>query len=339
MKTQLHTAGLASRAPKRGVHRRKRERKPCEGMMLHQDASPARRGLPGRRRSIWVTMDDATSTIYSAILVEEEGTASSFAGLLETFAAMGLPSSLSADRGSHHVQTPTAGEAVDRAHLTQVGRALERLGIKHIPASSPEARGRSERMFGSLQDRLIKELAQAGLGEIAAANAWIRQTYLPAHNARFAKPPALPEMGFVAVHDHTQIVEALSRRDERVVTRDNTIAFDGLRLQLPESPLRQHWVKARVRVHAYPDGTLAVFHGPRRIARYAANGQALADAPTAKIVAACSAPSRRGLPRSNPVETMERRPSLTAPARVIPSKAQVGTKKRPSGQTKQQAGA
>ena len=129
-------------------------------------------------------MDDATSTIYSAILVEEEGTASSLAGLLETFAAHGLPSSLYTDRGSHYFVTPKAGGAVDRLHLTQVGRALERLGIEHIAAYSPEARGRSERMFGTLQDRLIKELAKAGIIGIEAANAWIKETYLPAHNAR-----------------------------------------------------------------------------------------------------------------------------------------------------------
>ena len=208
-KTQLHAAGLLSRAPRRGAHRRKRERKPCEGMMLHQDASR------------------------------------------EVFTTKGLPSSLYTDRGSHYFVTPKAGGAVDRLHLTQVGRALERLGIEHIAAYSPEARGRSERMFGTLQDRLIKELAKAGIIGIEAANAWIKETYLPAHNARFARPPALPETGFVQVHDQAQLVEALSRQEERVVGRDNTVGFDGMRLQLPESPLRHHWVKARVRVHAY----------------------------------------------------------------------------------------
>ena len=200
------------------------------------------------------------------------------------------------DRGSHYVLTPRAGGAVDRLHLTQVGRALERLGIEHIAAYSPEARGRSERMLGTLQDRLIKELAKAGIAEIAAANAWIRETHLPAHNTRFARPPALPETGFVTVHERAQLIEALCRQEERVVARDNTVGFDGLRLQLPQSPLRRHWVKARVRVHAYPNGTLAIFHGPRRIAGYTPNGEALADAantdaPTATSVTACSAPS------------------------------------------------
>jgi Helix-turn-helix domain len=152
-KTQLHAAGLVERAKRRGAHRRKRERKPCEGMMLHQDGSQ-HRWLAGQAPlDLIVTMDDATSTIYSAVLVEEEGTASTFCGLLETFVAHGLPCSLYTDRGSHYFYTDKAGEAVDKDRLTQAGRALDRLGVEHIPAYSPEARGRSERMFGTLQDR------------------------------------------------------------------------------------------------------------------------------------------------------------------------------------------
>jgi len=275
VKTQLHTAGLVERAKKRGAHRRKRERKPCEGMMLHQDGSRAAWlcGQPGL--DLIVTMDDATSTIYSAFLVEEEGTVSTFRALREVFGTKGLPVSLYTDRGSHYFFTPNAGEAVDKERLTQVGRALERLGIEHIAAYSPEARGRSERMFGTLQDRLIKELAKAGIDEIDAANPWIRDVYLPAHNARFARPAALPEIAFVAVSDTLALTEILCRQEERVVGRDNTVTWEGRKLQLPESPLRHHWVKARVRVHEYPDGTLAVFHGPRALARYDATGKPL----------------------------------------------------------------
>jgi transposase len=166
VKTQLHTAGLVERAKRRGAHRRKRERKPCAGMMLHQDGSRAAWLAGQLMLDLIVTMDDATSTIYSAFLVEEEGTASTFRGLLEVFGAEGLPSSLYTDRGSHYFYTPTADGPVDKDHLTQVGRALKHLGIEHIPAYSPEARGRSERMFGSLQDRLIKELAKAEITEI-----------------------------------------------------------------------------------------------------------------------------------------------------------------------------
>ncbi|UCI13647.1 hypothetical protein FJ972_01825 [Mesorhizobium sp. B2-1-1] len=166
-------------------------------------------------------MDDATSTIYSAFLIEEEGTASSFQGLLETFVAKGLPSSLYSDRGSHYFVTLKAGEAVDKSRLTQVGRALERLGIEHIPAYSPEARGRSERMFSTLQDRLPRELALAGIADIEAANRFIAQTYLPAHNARFARPAAVEDSAFVAA-DPQQLAQILCIEEERVVARDNT---------------------------------------------------------------------------------------------------------------------
>jgi len=223
-------------------------------------------------------MDDATSTIYSAFLVEEESTASTLRALLQVFATHGLPSSLYTDRASHYFHTPKAGEAVDKERLTQVGRALDRLGIEHIPAYSPEARGRSERMFGTLQDRLPKELKLAGIADIEAANRFIREVYLPAHNARFAKPPTIAESAFVRLADPTSLVDILCIEQERVVARDNTVSYGSLRLQLPPSRVRAHYVKARVRVHEYPDGALAVFHGPRLLARYDAGGKPLAEA-------------------------------------------------------------
>jgi transposase len=272
-KTQLHTAGLVERSKRRGAHRRKRPRKPCVGMMLHQDGSRAEWLAGTSALDLIVTMDDATNELYSAFLVEEEGMASTFRACLEVFTARGLPSSLYTDRGSHYFFTPKAGEAVDKARLTQVGRALARLGIEHIAAYSPEARGRSERMFGTLQDRLIKELARAGITEIAAANQWIREVYLPEHNARFAKPPQLEESAFVAITDAASLAEILCSEQERIVARDNTVTYDGRSLQLPESRARAHYVKARVKVREYPDGTLAVFHGPRLLARYDATGQ------------------------------------------------------------------
>jgi transposase len=276
-KTQLQTAGLATRAARRGAHRRKRERKPFEGMMLHQDGSRAAwlSGQPAL--DLIVTMDDATSSIYSAFLVEEEGTASTFRACLEVFAEQGLPSSLYTDRGSHYFYTPKAGGKVAKETPTQVGRALAHLGIEHIPAYSPEARGRSERMFGTLQDRLIKELALAGITEIEAANRFIRQVYLPGHNARFARPAACEGTAFVAV-DPVLLAETLCIEEERIVARDNTIVFGNRRLQLPVSQARAHYVKANVKVRQYPDGSLAVFHGPRRLARYgAASDQPASD--------------------------------------------------------------
>jgi len=273
IKTQLHAAGLVARARRRGAHRRKRERKPCEGMMLHQDGSRHAWLANEPPLDLIVTMDDATSTIYSAILVEEEGTASSFRALTETLCAKGLPSSLYTDRGSHYFVTSKAGEAVDKHRLTQVGRALARLGIEHIPAYSPEARGRSERMFSTLQDRLPKELALAGVTGIDDANRFIAQTYLPTHNARFAKPAAVADSAFVAA-DPAELAEILCIKEERVVGRDNTVTLGRLSLQLPPSPYRHHFVKATVKVRRYPDGSMAVFHGPRRIASYDKDGAA-----------------------------------------------------------------
>jgi hypothetical protein len=336
VKTQLHTAGLVERAKRRGAHRRKRERKPFEGMMLHQDGS----------RSVWlagqpavdliVTMDDATSKVYSAFLVEEEGTASTFRALLEVFTGHGLPSSLYTDRGSHYFYTPEADGPVDKSRLTQVGRALAHLGIEHIAAYSPEARGRGERMFGTLQDRLAKELALAQISDLAAANRFIREVYLPQHNARFAKPATCAESAFVAA-DAALLAETLCVEEERVVARDNTVAYDKRCLQLPAGAGRAHYVKARVKVREYPDGTLAVFHGPRRLARYDAQGAEIAALPTATSVTPCSPPSRRGLEATETAAPPQRRPSLTASARGVPPRGQVGTKKQSPGRTKKQA--
>ena len=332
-KAQLHAAGLVERAGRRGAHRRKRERKPCAGMMLHQDASRFGWLAGWPPLDLVVTMDDATSAIYSAFLVEEEGTVSTFRGLLEVFTAHGLPASLYTDRGSHYFLTPKAGEAVDKERLTQVGRALDRLGVVHIPAYSPEARGRSERMFGTLQDRLAKELELAGISEIETANRFIREVYVPAHNARFAKPPAIAQSAFVTAAP-AMLAEILCLEEERVVARDNTVAYAGRRLQLPQSPLRPHYVKATVKVRQYPDGTLAVFHGPRRIARYDAQGAELIELPTANSVTPCSPPSRRGLATQESGAPPQRRPALTAPARGVPPSVRVGTKKPPPGRTK-----
>lgn len=277
-KSQLTAAGLVVRAGRRGAHRRKRPRKPCAGMMLHQDGS-REAWLDGEPPlDLIVSMDDATSEIYSAFLVEEEGTASTFRACLEVFSEQGLPASLYSDRGSHYFHTPKAGEKVSRRELTQVGRALAQLGIEHIPAYSPEARGRSERMFQTLQDRLIKELRLASIRDIETANRWIKEVYLPDHNRRFAKPAELSGSAFVPVKDHAQLADILAVVEERVVGRDNTVGWGRLRLQLPESPMRRHYVKARVRVHAYPDGAIALFHGPRRLGRYDAGGRLIEPA-------------------------------------------------------------
>lgn len=274
-KSVLHASGLVRPAPKRSAHRKRRPRKPLPGLMVHQDAS-RHLWLPALARQIdlVVTMDDATSEIYSAFLVEEEGTASSFRGLSETIGRHGLFCALYTDRGSHYFHTPKAGEPVDKRRLTQVGRALQQLGIRHQAAYSPEARGRSERMFATLQDRLVKELADAGITDVAAANRFIRETYLPAHNRRFMVEPAEPGTALMA-WTGGDLAEILCHQEDRTVSNDNTVTYGRLRLQIEPSPLRPHFVRARVQVRHYADGTLALFYGPRCIGRYHADGAPL----------------------------------------------------------------
>jgi transposase len=271
-KSILQNHGLLMKAPRRGAHRKKRARRPLPGMMLHQDGSRHDWLGTGEGLDLIVTMDDATSEIYSAFLVDEESTSSTFLGLIDVIKDRGLPCSLYTDRGSHYWLTPEVGGKVDKVHLTQVGRALMQLGIEHIPAYSPEARGRSERMFGTLQDRLVKELALAGIKDKASANRFIKEIYLPEHNQRFAVMASQTGSAFVPVIGNLWR-DILCVQDERQVGNDNTVRYAGMVLQLPSSPERAHYVKATVRVHEYPDETLAIFHGPRRLANYTVDGQ------------------------------------------------------------------
>jgi transposase len=267
----LQSRGLLPKAPRKGAHRRKRERRPLPGMMLHQDGS-RHQWLEGQPAlDLIVTLDDATGAIYSAFLIEEEGTASTFQALKEVFGAHGLPMSLYTDRGAHYFRTAETGGRIERGHLTQVGRSLAQLGVEHIGAYSPQARGRSERTFQTLQERLVKELKLAGIASIEAANAFIREVYLPAHNARFAVPAAQPGSAFTPIPG-VDLDEILCVQEERQVMNDNCVSYRTLKLQIPPSPLRPHFVKARVKVHVYPDGSHALFHGPRCIGRYDENG-------------------------------------------------------------------
>ena len=270
-KKTLQAAGHVARAPRRGAHRKKRPRTPLPGMMLHQDGS-THEWVPGCQWDLIVTLDDATTEIYSAFFVEEEGTMSSLQGVREVIGTKGLFSSLYADRGSHYWHTDEAGGKVDKTRLTQVHRALQQLGITLIPAYSPEARGRSERAFRTLQDRLPKELALAGITEMAAANRYLTEQFLPQHNERFMVRATEPGTAFIPWVG-THLPEILCVQEERVVAKDNTVRYQGLSLQIPQDPHRFHYVKVLVRVHEYPEGTVAVFHGPRCLARYHADGR------------------------------------------------------------------
>jgi transposase len=274
-KTLLQQRGLIGVAPRRSAHRKKRVRRPLPGMMLFQDGS-THEWLTGQPPlDLIVTLDDATSEVYSMFLVDQEGTDSTFRGLAETIGAKGLFSSFYTDRGSHYFFTPKAGEKVSKETLTQVGRALAELGIEHIPSYSPEGRGRMERVFGTLQNRLPPVLRLEEIATAEAANRFLAETWLAEHNARFAVPPA--EEGSAFVPFVGDLASALCSKHERIVGNDNCVRFEGLSLQIPEQRHRRHFVRVVVQVRQYPNSALAIFHGPRRLADYAPDGALITD--------------------------------------------------------------
>jgi hypothetical protein len=270
LKSVLQGAGVVKASRRRGKHRIKRERAPLPGMLVHQDAS-THLWVPQQVWDLVVTMDDANGEHTSMFFCDQEGTASSFHGIGQTIARYGLFASLYSDRGSHYFTTPQAGGKVDKVNLTEVGRALKQLGIDHIAAYSPEARGRSERAFQTHQGRLPQELARAGITDMDSANRYLEQVYRPGHNREFCVASALPGTAYVPFLSGS-LPDILCEQHERTVGNDNCVSFAGLSLQIPADELRYHYVRARVRVHRYVDATLAIFHGPRKLAAYDAKG-------------------------------------------------------------------
>ena len=241
VKNTLQSKRLIQKGLRKGQHRKQRPRAPYEGMMLHQDGS-THEWVPGKYWDLIVTMDDATNKHYSMFFVDEEGTQSSFQGIKEVIESNGLFASLYTDRGTHYWNTPKAGGKVDKYNLTQFGRAMRQLGIDMIPAYSPEARGRSERAFRTHQDRLVKELAVAGITDIDKANVYISKTYMPAYNDEFSVPPLEDASMFIAWTGNP-IEDILCEQYERTVGNDNCVRFDGLVLQIPQDKYRFHYVK------------------------------------------------------------------------------------------------
>lgn len=271
VKSRLQEAELVPKAKARGAHRKRRDRSPWPGLMIHQDGS-THEWVPGQKWDLIVTMDDATNEHYSMFFVAEEGTLSSLHGVKEVIETRGLFSSFYSDRGSHYWHTPEAGGKVDKKNPTQFGQAMQRLGIEMIPAYSPEARGRSERMFRTHQDRLPRELALAGISDMATANRYLAETYRPAFNAEFMQPAMEEGSAFVAWIGGS-LDDILGERFERQVGADNCVSFDGMKLQIPADRHRCHYVKVKVAVLRRIDGTLAIFHGPRKLADYDPNGR------------------------------------------------------------------
>jgi hypothetical protein len=275
VKKRLQGAKLVPKYEKRGVHRKRRERSALPGMMIHQDGS-THEWVAGQKWDLIVTMDDATSWHYSMFFADQEGTASSFRGVRDVITARGLFSSFYSDRGSHYWTTPEANGKVDKENLTQFGRAMKQLGIDMIAAYSPEARGRSERAFGTHQGRLPQELALAGIADMEAANRYLREAYLPAFNAEFAVSAMEAGSAFVPWIGGS-LDDILCEQHERTVGNDNCVHFEGLILQIPADRHRCHYVKARVRVNRYASGALALFHGPRGLAYFTPDGRPISD--------------------------------------------------------------
>lgn len=283
LKSVLQGAGVVKTSKRPGKHRIKRERMPLVGMMVHQDAS-THRWVPDCVWDLVVTMDDATSEHTSMFFCDQEGTASSFHGIGQTIARYGLFASLYSDRGSHYFITPQAGGKVDKVHLTEVGRALKQLGIDHIAAYSPEARGRSERAFQTHQGRLPQELARAGITDMNSANRYLEQVYRAAHNREFAVASTLEGTAYVPFISGN-LPDILCEQYERKVDNDNCVSFEGMTLQIPADEFRYHYVRTKVRVHRYVDATLALFHGPRKLACFSATGVPCAERQVFRLAA------------------------------------------------------
>ncbi len=283
VKSALQGAGLVARARKRGIHRKRRERRPLPGMLLHIDGSRHQWFQDERWYDLIVILDDATSEIYYAQLVEEESTVTVMAALREVIERKGLFCALYSDRGSHFWLTPKAGDKVDPHRLTQVGRALRDLGVQMIPAYSPQARGRSERNFGTWQGRLPQELRLHGISTLAEANRFLREHYLAEFNRRFQVPAVQRGTAFTAC-PRRDLDLIFSLQFERTVSRDNTVSFQNLALQIDRVSWRGTLAGCNVIVHQHLDGTLSMTHGPRRLERYTSQGTPITQTATKQAV-------------------------------------------------------
>jgi transposase len=303
VKKALQGAGLVERSKKRGVHRKRRERRPLPGMLLHIDGSQHHWFHDQRCYDLIVILDDATSEIYYAQLVEEESTLTVMAALREVIERKGLFCALYSDRGSHFWLTPKAGGKVDPHRLTQVGRALKELGIQMIPAYSPQARGRSERNFGTWQGRLPQELRLHGITSLSAANDFLRQQYVAELNRRFQVPA--PQRGTAFLPRSIRDLDLIfSLQWERKVNQDNTVNVQKLTLQIEPVRWRATLAGCTVLVHQHLDGTFTITHGPHRLGHYDAEGQLKQN----------NAPARRAVEKT--LAGKVNRPKPTFPARL-----------------------
>ena len=278
VKLALQGAGLVKKRRQRGPHRQRRPRRPLPGMLLHIDGSRHRWFFDDRWYDLLVVLDDASSEIYYAQLVEQESTRTVLAALRAVVERNGVFCALYSDRASHFFLTPQAGEAVDHQRLTQVGRALRELGIQMIPAYSPQARGRSERNFGTWQGRLPQELRLARITTVEGANRFLQDCYIAEFNRRFAVQPAQRGSAFLPC-PRRDLERIFSIQQERVVNRDNTVAVEKRCLQIDQTPWRSTLAGCRVMVYEHLDGTWSIGYGPHTVGRYGPDGAALQQPP------------------------------------------------------------
>jgi transposase len=296
----LQGAGLVAKRSKRGKHRRRREPRPMPGMLLHIDGSKHQWFCDERWYDLIVILDDATKEIYYAQLVEEESTRTVMAGLRVVIEEKGLFCALYSDRGSHFFVTPKAGEKVDRNRLTQVGRAMKELGVQMIPAYSPQARGRSERSFGTWQGRLPQELRLAGITTVEQANAFLNERYIAEFNCKFTVAAKEKGTAFRKT-SRTDLNWVFTVQTERVVAKDNTVAIGDQTWQLEKSRFRHSLAGTTVTIHEHLDGSVSIRFGPHVVGRYTADGQ-----PTRKVKK-----TETGCGNDGPVEAVGNRPAVS----------------------------
>jgi hypothetical protein len=270
VKAALQGAGLVTQAKTRKTHRQRRPRRPLPGMMLHIDASRHPWFQDERWYDLLTVLDDATSQIYYAQLVEEESTRTVMAALREVIEQHGLCCSLYSDRASHFWVTSRAGERVEADRLTQVSRALQQLGIRLIPAYSPQARGRMERNYRTWQGRLPQELRRAQIQTLTAANQFLRQHYLAEFNRQFAVPASQPGTAFVPCR-RRDLDWVFSLQHERLVNQDNTVVLERRVFQIQKMRWRQSLAGCVVTVDEHLDGRVSICYGPHLIGLWQAD--------------------------------------------------------------------
>lgn len=277
VKRALQEAGLIPKHRARGRHRRRREPRACFGEMLLVDGSQhAWLALAPERRPVLLTyVDDATKHLIYAQFFDAETTKAVLTGLREVTEIYGIPMAIYTDRASWAAYTPKAGEPADRSRLTQVGRVFKQLGIEHILSYSPQARGRTERANRTLQDRLVNELRLRGVRTTAKANAYLRQRFIADYNETFGVAPRDPESAFVPV-GRVDLEAVLCHEEERIVGKDNTVAFEGVRLQIAKQRGRRSCAGLRVIVRRDLEDRHTVWFGSRCLGKYDAKGQPLA---------------------------------------------------------------